>query len=88
MNRRENRECVNGALIKTYTYKIFCISIANNLIGLTIKPITSKRLLRQFTNDIPAGKTGLAFEPPRGKTNNVVSEQVQHKPGCTSREDG
>ena len=27
-------------------------------------------------------------EPPRGKTNNVVSEQVRHKPGCTSTEDG
>ena len=26
------------------------------------------------------------FEPPRGKTNNVVSEQVQHKPACTSKE--
>ena len=24
------------------------------------------------------------FEPPRGKTNNVVSEQVRHKPTCTS----
>ena len=24
------------------------------------------------------------FEPPRGKTNNVVSEQVRHKPACTS----
>ena len=28
----------------------------------------------------------LTFEPPRGKTNNVVSEQVRHKPGCTSTE--
>ena len=26
------------------------------------------------------------FEPPRGKTNNVVSEQVRHKPACTSAE--
>ena len=25
-------------------------------------------------------------EPPRGKSNNVVSEQVRHKPGCTSTE--
>ena len=29
-----------------------------------------------------------ANEPPRGKTNNVVSEQVRHKPSCTSTEDG
>ena len=28
------------------------------------------------------------FEPSRGKTNNVVSEQVRHKPGCTSTEAG
>ena len=27
------------------------------------------------------------FEPPRGKTNNVVSEQVRHKPACTATED-
>ena len=26
-------------------------------------------------------------EPPRGKTNNVVFEQVGHKPGCTSTEE-
>ena len=25
-------------------------------------------------------------EPPHGKTNNVVSEQVRHKPSCTSTE--
>ena len=25
-------------------------------------------------------------EPPRGKTNNVVSEKVRHKPACTSTE--
>ena len=27
-------------------------------------------------------------EPPRGKTNNVVSEQVRHKPACTATGDG
>ena len=26
------------------------------------------------------------IEPPRGKTNNVVSEEVGHKPACTSTE--
>ena len=31
---------------------------------------------------------GLLFEPSRGKTNNVVSEQVRHKPSCASTEDG
>ena len=28
------------------------------------------------------------YEPPRGKTNNVVSEQVWHKSGCTVTEAG
>ena len=27
-------------------------------------------------------------EPPRGKTNNVVSDQVRHKPACTVTEAG
>ena len=33
----------------------------------------------------PAGESTstVSFEPPRGKTNNVVSEQVRHKPTCT-----
>ena len=34
------------------------------------------------------GRHGIIFEPPRGKTNNVVSEQVRHKRTCTSIEDG
>ena len=28
------------------------------------------------------------FEPPRRKTNNVVSEQVRHRPACTVTEAG
>ena len=32
-------------------------------------------------------RKNLRFEPPRGKTNNVVSEQVRHKLGCTSTEE-
>ena len=28
------------------------------------------------------------YEPPRGKTNNVVSGQVRHKPGCIVTEAG
>ena len=34
--------------------------------------------------DLDRSKT--SFEPPRGKTNNVVSEQLRHKPTCTSTE--
>ena len=29
----------------------------------------------------------ISYEPPRGKTNNVVSKQVGHKPDCTLTED-
>ena len=36
----------------------------------------------------PVRRMSHILEPPRGKTNNVVSEQVQQKPGCTSTEDG
>ena len=39
-------------------------------------------VLAIFTHYIP-----LLYEPPRGKTNSVVSEQVQHKSGCTVTED-
>ena len=28
----------------------------------------------------------MTYEPPCGKTNNVISEQVRHKPACTSTE--
>ena len=30
----------------------------------------------------------IKFEPPHEKTNNVVSEQFQHKLSCTNTEDG
>ena len=32
--------------------------------------------------------TTISFEPPRGKANNVLSEQVRHKPTCTATESG
>ena len=35
--------------------------------------------------DLACGFT-LIFEPPRWKTNNVVSQQVLHKSGCTVTE--
>ena len=36
-------------------------------------------------NDQPY-TVSLYHEPPRGKINNVVSDQVRHKPTCTSIE--
>ena len=40
-------------------------------------------------NQLAVAKTYQEYiinEPPRGKTNNVVSAQVRHKPACTSTE--
>ena len=42
-----------------------------------------KDLLESKTIHLPHHSTN---EPPRGKTNYVVSEQVRHKPACTSTE--
>ena len=36
----------------------------------------------------PADNCSLTLEPPREKTNKVVFEQVRHKLGSTSTEDG
>ena len=36
--------------------------------------------------DYMVGVSNNINEPPRGKTNNVVSEQVRHKQACTSTE--
>ena len=41
-----------------------------------------------FSTFINDGKLQTLNEPSRGKTNNVVSEQVRHKLGCTSTDDG
>ena len=41
------------------------------------------RVLEDMTH---TPKVALLNEPPRGKTNDVVSEQVRHKPTCTSKE--
>ena len=38
------------------------------------------------TSDLMLNVSVNTYEPPRGKTNNVVSEQVRHKPTCTSTE--
>ena len=36
----------------------------------------------------PAAELAIIYEPVREKTNNLCSDQVQHKPGCTVTEDG
>ena len=50
--------------------------------------------MRMFTENVSGSplcifcnQIRVIFEPPRGKTNNVVSEQVRQKPDCTSTEE-
>ena len=42
--------------------------------------------LPNHVHNLSLESTSPIFEPPGGKTNNVVSEQVRHKPACTSTE--
>ena len=62
--------------------------------GLEPTPYTAVRCSTALLTARPWGMPNISFaifivlkyEPPRGKTNNVVSEQVRHKPACTSTE--
>ena len=50
---------------------------------------TLRRHLRNKRNPLLVLKTSDSLDEPRHeKPNKVVSEQVQHKPSCTSTEDG
>ena len=44
---------------------------------------------KEALQSLPEGQATVTYinEPPRGKTNNVVSEQVRYKSGCTVIED-
>ena len=59
------------------------ISFIVSLLDEAVKcgPKHSKYILQMLPHN-------MVIEQSRGKTNNVVSEQVPHKPGCTSTEDG
>ena len=46
---------------------------------------TQDLLILESDARIP-GRGALIYEPSRGKTNNVASEQVRHKPTCTVTE--
>ena len=57
---------------------------------LTLPTNTSRQRLTKLINVGARGRSKSRimsrYEPPRGKTNNVVFDQVQHKPACTSTE--
>ena len=44
------------------------------------------KIEKEMTDMIPFALDVNTYEPPRGKTNNVVSEQVRQKSGCTVTE--
>ena len=48
--------------------------------------IKKKILLTNFVNKVM--RLNKAYEPRREKNNVLVSDMVQHKPGCTATEDG
>ena len=59
------------------------------------KRIWDEKVKASFTPGFSDGSCAISvnfsavtYEPPRGKTNNVVSDQVRHKPACTSTEKG
>ena len=45
-------------------------------------------ILVKFEFHLYRNINSIKLEPHHEKTNNVVSEQVRHKPNCTSTEDG
>ena len=68
----------------------------SDLFGNHIVGFPTRQLISRNTTQYPGSGDYISAclkncnnnEPPRGKTNNVVSEQVRHKPACTITEDG
>ena len=65
-------------------FDIFLIFAQNIDCGYTLEPPR-----RGGSNEYPQAmyQDCASTEPPPGKTNNVVSDQVRHKPTCTVTED-
>ena len=53
---------------KDQSMKLWDIRLMSSHAAIDVSRVTPYKLTR------------LSYEPPRGKTNNVVSEQVRHKP--------
>ena len=48
-----------------------------------LKSLNETKLTVHISGDSEDPGYSDLFEPPRGKTNNVVSEQVRHEPTCS-----
>ena len=60
--------------------------VRGDILGLFFISLASKSGLN--TDDMHIYSAALQYEPVREKTNNLGSDQVQHKPVCTVTEDG
>ena len=62
----------------------------SNLFGNHIVGFPTRRLKLSYITShcLEPSTERRSNEPRHEKTNNVVSEQFRHKPGCTSTEDG
>ena len=75
------KNCTNTYLPNEYEFTTGLIELTVLRLEVRILEVNNATATRLYH----ANRT---YEPPRGKTNNVVSEQVGHKPGCTSRQEG
>ena len=70
--------CMNGPTT--------CVRNFNEKRNIDLKSFPENK--SEFTQMIMMGKSiDHKFEPPRGETNNEVSEQVRHKQACTITEE-
>ena len=70
---KNNKEKVE---IKAYKY------VRMSAVTVNVKRVKHVTAIIEYED----GSKSKVREPPRGKTNNVVSEQVRHEPACTSTE--
>ena len=79
----ENLNCVSTTHVKRGNLKAIIIALKGNFKEIFY---ISKKYFMFLGNKYSRNQQ--IFEPSRGKTNNVVPDQVRHKPGCTVTEDG
>ena len=70
-------------LLQSHIQSAFSFTDIDSLSMFVTSSETIIRICEMYTPYTP-----LLYEPPRGKTNNVVSNQVRYKPACAVTEDG
>ena len=72
----------DGLLGEKISHSILFVSLINNSLSQTW-PCQAIAIILEGLSIQHLGEYN-PNEPPRGKTTNVVSEQLRHKPACTS----